>query len=246
MIEDQAKNQIPKEIPHHIAIVMDGNGRWALRRGLPTIAGHKAGAEALKKICQAAANLGVTHLTVYAFSTENWRRPSSWIVELMDLLKYYLKFELKDLIKNNIRLHVIGDQTRLSGDLRQLVDDAVEKTKKNDGINLIIALSYGGRNEIVHAAKAIAEKVKEDKLTFDNIDEEMFAKHLYTSKFPDPDLLIRTSGEMRISNFLLWQLAYAELYFTNKLWPEFSEDDLKAAIEEYQNRERRYGTTVGS
>lgn len=237
-------DQNSPDIPRHIAIVMDGNGRWALRRGLPNIAGHKAGAETLKKICKSAATMGVEYLTVYAFSTENWSRPHSWVHELMELLKYYLKFELKDLIKNNIRLHVIGDKKNISGDLSELIETAIEKTKKNDGINLIIALSYGGRSEIAHAVKVIAKKVQEKTLTVEEITEEVVAKHLYTSKFPDPDLFIRTSGELRVSNFLLWQIAYTELYFTKKLWPEFETEDLKQAIEDYQNRERRYGTTV--
>lgn len=246
MIADVSKGQIPTDIPRHIAIVMDGNGRWALRRGLPAIAGHKAGAETLKKICQAASEIGVNYLTVYAFSTENWRRPKSWVAELMDLLKYYLKFELKDLIKNNIRLHVIGDREKISSDLNHLIEEAVEKTKNNNGINLIIALSYGGRSEITHAMQEIAKKIKNKELSPEIIDEEIISKHLYTALFPDPDLLIRTSGEMRISNFLLWQIAYAELYFTSKLWPEFDIEDLKKAIDDFKNRERRYGTTVGS
>lgn len=246
MTADFTKGQIPTDAPEHIAIVMDGNGRWALRRGLPTIAGHKAGAETLKKICKAASEMGVNHLTVYAFSTENWRRPKSWVAELMDLLKYYLKFELKELIKNNIRLHVIGDREKISDDLNQLIDEAVEKTKNNNGINLIIALSYGGRSEIAHAMKAITQKIKNNELSPEIIDENTISKHLYTAQFPDPDLLIRTSGEMRVSNFLLWQIAYAELYFTHKLWPEFEVEDLKIAINDYKNRERRYGATVGS
>lgn len=244
MTKDELKEKQLGDIPRHIAIVMDGNGRWALRRGLPNIAGHKAGAETLKKICKSAAAMGVGYLTVYAFSTENWSRPHSWVQELMELLKYYLKFELKDIIKNNIRLHIIGDRKNISGDLGELIEHAVEKTKKNDGINLIIALSYGGRSEIVHVATMIAQKVQEKNLTLEEITEEVISKHLYTSKFPDPDLLIRTSGELRVSNFLLWQIAYTELYFTKKLWPEFEVADLKQAIDDYQNRERRYGTAV--
>lgn len=246
MASDLSKSQISTNTPQHVAIVMDGNGRWALRRGLPTIAGHKAGAETLKKICQAASEMGISYLTVYAFSTENWHRPKSWVAELMDLLKYYLKFELKELIKKNIRLHVIGDRKKISNDLNQLIDEAAEKTKNNDGINLIIALSYGGRSEITHAIRAITKKINDKELSPETIDEELISKHLYTTKFPDPDLLIRTSGEMRISNFLLWQIAYTELYFTHKLWPDFEVEDLKKAIADYQNRERRYGATVGS
>lgn len=245
MSNDTSKDQKKTNIPRHIAIVMDGNGRWALRRGLPTIAGHKAGAETLKTICKEADKLGVRYLTVYTFSTENWSRPTAWIQELMDLLKYYLKFELKDLIKNNVCLHVIGDRKNISGDLSELLDAAIEKTKKNDGINLIIALSYGGRDEIVHAAKMIAQKVQDKSLTLDEINETIFSKNLYTSQFPDPDLFIRPGEELRISNFLLWQIAYAELYFTKKLWPEFGVEDLKEAIDDYRHRERRYGTTVG-
>jgi undecaprenyl diphosphate synthase len=245
MSTDTSKDQSTSDIPRHIAIVMDGNGRWALRRGLPTIAGHKAGAETLKTICKEADQLGVRYLTVYTFSTENWSRPTSWVQELMDLLKYYLKFELKDLIKNNVCLHVIGDNKNISGDIRELLDAAIEKTKKNTGINLIIALSYGGRDEIVHAAKTIAQKVQDKHITLDEINETFFSENLYTSAFPDPDLFIRPGEELRISNFLLWQIAYAELYFTKKLWPDFDADDLKEAIDDYRNRERRYGTTVG-
>lgn len=236
------KTSLP--FPHHIAIIMDGNGRWASRQGLPSIAGHKAGAETLKKICKTATKLGVTHLTAYAFSTENWSRPRGWIQELMELLKYYLRFELKDLVKNNIRLHVIGDRGRISEDLIELIDHAIEKTRKNDGLNLIIALSYGGRQEITQAVQAIAKKVLDKSLKTEDINETVFSQHLYTSPFPDPDLLIRTSGELRISNFLLWQIAYCELFFTTKLWPEFKAEDLKAAIHDYQNRERRYGATT--
>lgn len=246
MASDSGKGQISTDIPQHVAIVMDGNGRWALRRGLPTIAGHKAGAETLKKICETASEMGVKYLTVFAFSTENWYRPKSWVNELMDLLKYYLRFELKDLIKKNIRLHVIGNRDKTPNDLNQLIDDAIEKTKSNTGINLIIALSYGGRSEITHAIKAISEKIKNKELSPEIIDEEIISKHLYTAPFPDPDLLIRTSGEMRISNFLLWQIAYTELYFTHKFWPEFEAEDLKKAINDYRNRERRYGATIGS
>lgn len=246
MLEDTIKNQVSTDIPEHIAIVMDGNGRWASRRGLPAIAGHKAGAETLKKICRSASEMGVKHLTVYAFSTENWRRPRSWVTELMDLLKYYLKFELKELIKNNVRLSVVGDREKISDDLNQLIEEATEKTKNNNGINLIIALSYGGRSEITHAVKEIAKKVSGGELLLESINEDVISKHLYTASSPDPDLLIRTSGEMRISNFLLWQIAYTELYFTPKLWPDFEIEDLKKAINDYQNRERRYGATVGS
>ena len=245
MSADTLKDQPIINVPRHIAIVMDGNGRWALRRGLPTIAGHKAGAETLKTICKEADQLGVRYLTVYTFSTENWSRPISWVQELMDLLKYYLKFELKDLIKNNVCLHVIGDTKNISSDVRELLDTAIEKTKKNTGINLIIALSYGGRDEIVHATKTIAQKIQDKVITLDEINESLVAENLYTSEFPDPDLFIRPGEELRISNFLLWQIAYAELYFTKKLWPDFDVDDLKEAINDYRNRERRYGATVG-
>lgn len=234
-----------KKIPQHVAIIMDGNGRWAVKHGLPAIAGHKAGAETLKEISRAAAKMGITHLTTFAFSTENWHRPQAWVSELMELLKYYLKVELKDLIKNNIRLHIIGDRSLLSGEINKIIDDAIEKTQQNHGLNLIIALSYGGRNELIHAAKEIAKAVQHKELSLENIDEIEFGKHLYTKDFPSLDLLIRTSGEMRISNFLLWQIAYTELYFTNKLWPEFEVTDFERAINDYQNRERRYGTTVG-
>lgn len=236
--------QFNQKFPKHIAIIMDGNGRWAAKKGLPTIAGHKAGAEALKKICRGAADIGITHITTFAFSTENWQRPQSWVAELMDLLKYYLKYELKDLIKNNIQLHVIGDRSLISDEINKIIDVSIKKTQKNTGLNLIIALSYGGRSELVHVVQEIVKAIDRNEVLTENINEAEIEKHLYTSKFPSPDLLIRTSGEMRISNFLLWQIAYTELYFTGKLWPEFEIDDLKLAISDYQNRERRYGAVV--
>ena len=243
---DTIQGQNPQDIPQHIAIVMDGNGRWASKHGLPAIAGHKAGAEVLKKICQTASEIGIKYLTVYAFSTENWQRPKSWIAELMDLLKYYLRFDLKNLIKNNVCLHVIGSREKISSDLNDLIEKAVTETKKNTGIHLIIALNYGGRAEITHALKEIGKKIENKELSWEGMGEKIISEHLYTAPFPDPDLLIRTSGEMRISNFLLWQIAYAELYFTQKLWPEFDPIDFKKAIEAYKNRERRYGATIDS
>lgn len=235
-----------EKIPEHVAIIMDGNGRWAHRQNKSTIAGHQAGAEALKRTCKAAHDVGIRYLTVYAFSTENWRRPSHWVDELMGLLRYYLKYELQQLMKNNIRITIIGDRDLLSPDICTLIQKAEEETASNTGLHLIIAISYGSRSEITHATKLIAEKVKQNLLTVDDITPEQIQNHLYTHPFPDPDLLIRTSGEQRISNFLLWQLAYAELVFLDKLWPDFTEDDLIAAVGEFNRRDRRYGAVIGS
>ncbi len=234
------------KIPHHVAIIMDGNGRWAHRQNKTTIAGHQAGAEALKKVCKSAHEIGIQYLTVYAFSTENWQRPSYWVDELMSLLRYYLKYELQQLLKNNIRLFVIGDREHLSDDILTLIEKAEEESSTNTGLNLIIALSYGSRHELTHAMKSIAEKVKNDLISVDDISPELISRHLYTHSWPDPDLLIRTSGEKRISNFLLWQLAYAELLFVDKLWPDFTENDLMSAIAEYNQRDRRYGAVIGT
>ncbi|PIR32147.1 MAG: di-trans,poly-cis-decaprenylcistransferase [Alphaproteobacteria bacterium CG11_big_fil_rev_8_21_14_0_20_44_7] len=217
-------------IPKHIAIIMDGNGRWAKSRGLPRSAGHKKGAESLKKIVAESIRQGVGYLTVYAFSSENWQRPKAEIGFLMDLLKSQIKAQLGELAKNGVRIKAIGDLQMLADDVKAAILDAEEVTKHNDKLHLQVALSYGGRQEILHAARKTAGESAD------------FEAALYTSGVPDPDLLIRTGGEMRISNFLLWQIAYTELYFTEKLWPEFKEEDFLAAIEEFSRRERRFGT----
>ena len=233
-------NLIPP--PLHTAIIMDGNGRWAEARGLPRMAGHKRGAEAVRTAVESAVELGVEYLTLYGFSSENWRRPQEEVNDLMGLLRYYLQSEIKYLQKNGVKLRVIGDRERLAPDIVDLIENVERRTASNKKLTLIIALSYGGRMEIVSAARRLARRVEEGALASEEIDEEAFASNLFTAGIPDPDLLIRTSGEKRISNFLLWQLAYAEFVFVNTLWPDFSKQDFENAIREYHGRERRYGT----
>jgi undecaprenyl diphosphate synthase len=234
----------PRPVPRHIAIIMDGNGRWAKARGLPRIAGHRRGAEAARRTVIAAAELGVPYLTLFGFSSENWKRPSAEIQDLMGLLRHYLRGEIAELHRNGVRLKVIGDLSTLDPDIFGLIRNAEAMTRDNSRINLIIALSYGGRAEIVSAVRAISRQAASGSLVVDAIDEECFARHLFTAELPDPDLLIRTSGEQRISNFLLWQSAYSEFVFTKTLWPDFSKSDLQQAIDEFCGRERRYGTSV--
>jgi undecaprenyl diphosphate synthase len=236
----------PRSLPRHIAIIMDGNGRWAQARGLPRIAGHRRGAEALRRTLEAAGDLGVPYLTLFGFSSENWKRPHDEVDDLMGLLRHYLRGEIAELHRNGVRLRVIGDRARLSAEIVALIENAETLTRDNQAINLTVALSYGGRAEIVAAARAVAAKAAAGKLLPQAIDEDVIAAHLFTADLPDPDLLIRTSGEQRISNFLLWQCAYAELVFTKTLWPDFGRDDLEQAIAEFGGRERRYGTSVGS
>jgi undecaprenyl diphosphate synthase len=228
--------------PPHTAIIMDGNGRWAEARGLPRTVGHKRGAEAVRTAVESAVELGVEYLTLYGFSSENWRRPQEEVNDLMGLLRYYLQSEIKYLQKNGVKLRVIGDRERLAPDIVDLIKNGERRTASNKRLTLIIALSYGGRMEIVMAARRLARRVEEGALASEEIDEEAFASNLFTAGIPDPDLLIRTSGEKRISNFLLWQLAYAEFVFVNTLWPDFSKQDFENAIREYHGRERRYGT----
>jgi undecaprenyl diphosphate synthase len=236
----------PRSLPRHIAIIMDGNGRWAQARGLPRIAGHRRGAEALRRTLEAAGDLGVPYLTLFGFSSENWKRPHDEVDDLMGLLRHYLRGEIAELHRNGVRLRVIGDRARLSAEIVALIENAETLTRDNQAINLTVALSYGGRAEIVAAARAVAAKAAAGKLLPQAIDEDVIAAHLFTADLPDPDLLIRTSGEQRISNFLLWQCAYAELVFTKTLWPDFGRADLEQAIAEFGGRERRYGTSVGS
>ncbi len=228
-------------IPAHIAIIMDGNGRWARKRGLPKIMGHRKGVETVKNIVKACIDFGVRYLTLYAFSWENWHRPRREIDSLFVLLERFLEKERKLLEENNVRLCMIGDRDRLTPRLRHSIERLERETSKNNSLVLNIALSYGGRQEILRAVKEISEEVKAGRLNTSSIDEEFFSKYLYTRDCPDPDLLIRTSGEMRISNFLLWQISYSEIYVTDKLWPDFREQDLTRAIEEYRRRERRFG-----
>jgi len=230
-------------IPKHTAIIMDGNGRWAEQKGMPRIFGHQNGVTAVRKIVEAASKFNIKYLTLFTFSVENWDRPTSEVDTLMGLLVQTLKDEFEDMFKNNIRLNAIGDLNSLPNEVREELYTIIENTKGNTGMTLTLALSYGGKQEIFKAVKEISEKVKNDIICLDNFDDSVINDHLYTSDLPDVDLLIRTSGEKRISNFLLWQIAYAELYFTDVYWPDFTEEDLEKAIVEYQNRERRFGKT---
>jgi undecaprenyl diphosphate synthase len=241
---DGLLEQIDKSsLPRHIAIIMDGNGRWAKEQGQDRLFGHYQGVESVRNIVEGCAELGIENLTLYAFSTENWDRPEYEVTGLMELLVKTVRNEVSTLNKNNIRLHVIGDLEMLPAFARAELDEALELTAANTGLNLIMALSYSGRWEILNAVKLIATDVKEGKLDVSSIDNETFQQYLCAAKFPDPELMIRTSGEYRISNFLLYQLAYAELYFTNVLWPDFRKDNLYEALIDYQNRERRFGKT---
>ena len=237
------KDIIIDAIPKHIAIIMDGNGRWAKKRNKNRNYGHRAGGKSVKKIVKACTELGIKNLTLYAFSTENWNRPKLEIDFLMKLLLTSLNEELETLIKNNIKFKIIGNLEKLPKKLKSYLIKVTKKTQNNKKMTLTIALSYGGRKEIVDAIQVIGDKVKNNLISPKNIDESVINQHLYTHYLPDVDLLIRTSGEKRISNFLLWQIAYAELYFTKKLWPDFSTEDLYEAIVNYQKRERRFGKT---
>jgi undecaprenyl diphosphate synthase len=230
-------------IPKHTAIIMDGNGRWAEQKGMPRIFGHQNGVTAVRKIVEAASKFNIKYLTLFTFSVENWDRPKMEVDTLMGLLVQTLKDEFEDMFKNNIKLNAIGDLDTLPNDVREELQTIIESTKGNTGMTLTLALSYGGKQEIFKAVKEISEKVKNDIICLDNFDDSVINDHLYTCNLPDVDLLIRTSGEKRISNFLLWQIAYAEVYFTNVYWPDFTEEDLEKAIVEYQNRERRFGKT---
>ncbi len=233
-------------LPRHVAIIMDGNGRWADQNKVSTISGHRMGAEATRKIVHHAAERGIQYLTLYAFSAENWLRPKGWVDELMGLLRYNLKNQVQDLAKNDVRLKVIGDRSKLPPDIVSLIEESETKTANNKRITLMMALSYGGRDEILYATKKLAQQVKAGGLEVGDITPEAFSSSLYTAGAPDPDLLIRTSGENRISNFLLWQMAYTEFVFSPTLWPDFSPDDFDRALETYQQRERRYGAVIAS
>jgi len=231
------------KLPQHIAVIMDGNGRWATQHGKPRVFGHTHGVTAVREITEGAAELGVKYLTLYAFSTENWSRPAFEVRTLMGLLSESVRKELKTLTENNIRLKTIGDLTLLPESSRNALLEAVDYTKDNDRMTLTLALNYSGRSEILRAVTAIAKEVEEGKLTSDAITDQVLADHLDTKGMPDPELLIRTSGELRISNFLLWQLAYTELYFSNLYWPEFRKNHLYEAILDFQHRQRRFGLT---
>lgn len=239
---DQHKIDL-KRLPEHIAIIMDGNGRWAKEKGKMRVFGHKNGVKAVREVVEGAAELGVKYLTLYAFSTENWNRPALEVNALMELFVITINKELKTLIKNGIRLNAIGDFSQLPNKCREQLMDAIEKTKHNSRTTLTLALSYSSRWEMTECVKNIAKQVKEGKINPEEIDESIISHNLATYNIPDPELLIRTSGELRISNFLLWQLAYSELYFTPVLWPDFRKSDLLDAIQEFQRRERRFGKT---
>jgi undecaprenyl diphosphate synthase len=230
-------------VPRHVAIIMDGNGRWAERRGLDRIQGHRAGIESVRAVVRAAHELGVGQLTLYAFSTENWNRPKAEVDALMGLLEHYLEAELDELDRNGIRLCAMGRLERLPDSVRARLEQALRRTSDNTEMIVRFALSYGGRTEIVDAARRIARDVEQGKLDPEQIDEKLFAESLYAPDMPDPDLLIRTGGESRVSNFLLWQIAYAEIHVTGVMWPDFRKADLVDAVLSYQNRERRYGLT---
>lgn len=225
----------------HIAVIMDGNGRWAAKRGLPRNAGHKKGAEVVVEIAKAAKELGVKYMTLYAFSTENWKRSREEVDGLMNLLREYLDKDFKELKENDVRIRFIGERQMLADDIVKKIEELERSTAENKSLGLQVALSYGSRQEILHAVREIAFQVKSGDMSLKDIDEQSFSDMLYTAGVPDPDLVIRTSGEQRISNYLLWQIAYAEFFFTKTLWPDFTKTELQEIIESYQTRERRYG-----
>lgn len=229
------------QIPNHVAIILDGNGRWAKKRNMPRNYGHIKGSDNVENICKAADEFGIKYLTVYAFSTENWKRPKDEVNALMKLLRNYLKDCIKKANKNNMRVRVIGELGALDEDIRSAILKLHEVSEKNTGLNFTIALNYGARDEMIRAMKRVMEDAKEGKIKEEDLNEEMFANYLDTKGLPEPDLMIRTSGEQRLSNFLLWQLAYTEFYFTDVLWPDFDKEELWKAILYYNNRERRYG-----
>ena len=229
------------KVPQHIAIILDGNGRWAKAKGMPRNYGHTQGSKNVEKICEIAYKMGVKYLTVYAFSTENWNRPKSEVDALMTLLRNYMKPCLKTAEKNRMKVRVIGDKSRLDEDIRTRIEELEEASRNNDGLNFQIAINYGSRDEMIRAMKKMVKECEDGKLTSEEITEEKFESYLDTHDIPDPDLLIRTSGEQRLSNYLLWQLAYTEFYFTDIPWPDFTKEELENAIEQYNSRDRRYG-----
>lgn len=241
--EIQSQLKALGKLPKHIAVIMDGNGRWAVERNQSRSEGHREGIESVRDIVKASSQLGIKYLTLYAFSIENWKRPASEVSILMKLLEYFLKAELDDLHKNNVRVFTIGKISSLPKSIQQLLYNAIEKTKDNTGLTLTLALSYSGRWDIVRAVQMIALDVRRGKVSPEDLSDELFTSYLQTNKIPDPDLLIRTSGEMRLSNFLLWELAYSEIYITDKYWPEFRRKDLYEALYDYFKRERRFGRT---
>jgi undecaprenyl diphosphate synthase len=240
-VQDILDNKKSGKFPFHIAVIMDGNGRWARQRGLPRIAGHREGVRSVRDIVEACGEIGVKYLTLYTFSTENWRRPRDEVSALMSLLLQTLRKEINDLIEKNVRLITLGEIEALPKKPRQAMEEGMEATSGNDGLVLNLALNYGGREEIVRAVQQLARKAADGEVIPESIDSRIFSRHLYTGGIPDPDLLIRTSGESRISNFLLWQLAYTEIYITDVLWPDFRRKNLWEAIRDFQKRERRFG-----
>ncbi|QQY09282.1 MAG: isoprenyl transferase [Candidatus Xiphinematobacter sp.] len=229
------------KVPTHIAIIMDGNGRWAEQRGFPRLSGHQAGADSIRECIEVCGKIGVQYLTLYAFSSENWKRPSVEVKGLMDLLERFLRESIEEMIHQEVRLYAIGHLQDLPATCRHLLEKARERTASNRGITLVLALSYSSRMEIVDAARRIVQAVQDGQVDMDQIDDQLFGNYLYTQGIPDPDLLIRTSGEIRLSNFLLWQSSYTEIYVTSKLWPDFRAADLREALDEYGRRRRRYG-----
>jgi undecaprenyl diphosphate synthase len=239
MVISMQENEL--KVPEHIAIIMDGNGRWAKKKKMPRNYGHTQGSKVVEKICEEAYNIGVKYLTIYAFSTENWIRPKEEVDALMKLLQTYLSTSVKTSNKNNMRVRVIGDKSGLSENIIKSINNLEEATKNNTGLNFQVAINYGGRNEIIRAAKSLSLDVKKNITSIDDIDEAVFEQYLDTEGIPDPDLMIRTSGEQRLSNYLLWQLAYTEFYFTEVLWPDFNKAELLKAIEYYNSRNRNFG-----
>lgn len=230
-----------EKMPKHIAIIMDGNGRWAKKRGLPRTMGHRAGVQTIKTVTKECGNLGVKYLTLYAFSTENWKRPKEEVSALMNLVIEFIKNEIDELHENNVKVQTIGDLSKFPQKPRQAILWAIDKTKENTGVVLTLALNYGGRDEILRGIKSLVEDVKVGKIDIDDIEESLFNNYLYTKNMPDPDLIIRPSGEQRLSNFLLWQCAYSEFWYSQINWPDFKAEDLRKAIFDYQNRDRRFG-----
>ena len=238
---DKYNEELGLKIPAHVAVILDGNGRWAKKKHMPRTYGHMQGAKVVEQICEDADSIGIKYLTVYAFSTENWNRPQDEVEALMKLLRNYLKDCIKRANNNNMRVRVIGEKSRLSDDIRSKIEELEECSKNNTGLNFTIALNYGSRDEIVRAVREISKDVKDGKISESDIDDKMISDYLDTRGIPDPDLLIRTSGEERLSNFLLWQLAYTEFYFTDVLWPDFNKKELIKAVEKYNERDRRFG-----
>ena len=238
-----APNPASAKAPRHVAIIMDGNGRWAKQRGRPRTFGHAEGVEALRRVVEAAGDLGIQYLTVFGFSTENWRRPAEEVSALFDLLRLYVARDLDKLVREGVRVRIIGERAGLQPDIAQIIEDAEAKTRHNDKLNLIIAFNYGGQDEIARAARRIAADVASGKIVPESVNPDMFGAYLDTAAWPAPDLLIRTSSEYRLSNFMLWQAAYTELVFTDSIWPDFDKRALESAIAEYNKRERRFGGT---